>query len=177
VIELIKDQNEIYKRIWTIGEVVSQFPDRKPNGYCQCTTKCVSKAKDGKCKPFFLNGVKCTGLIGILVDNEKGIFHDAITNLEYPYDTQTMLKVKDNVKPMKELRKRTRITVLGTNGEVYSGITVKAGKKYYIISKSPFEEEVMVFRCNSKGHCSNTRDIWHGSSFEQAKDFLANNQP
>jgi hypothetical protein len=73
--------------------------------------------------------------------------------------------------------KNVKVEVLGENIEVHSGITVKAGKNYYIISKSPFANEVMVFACDSKGHCSNTTDLWHGFSFEEAKGFLANNQP
>jgi hypothetical protein len=72
---------------------------------------------------------------------------------------------------------KVQVEVIGENREVYSGLTVKAGKKYYIISKSPFDEEVMIFRCDSKGHCSNTTDLWHGQSFESAKAFLSDNQP
>lgn len=73
--------------------------------------------------------------------------------------------------------KKVKVEVLGENAEVYSGLTVKVGRKYYIISKSPFEEEVMIFGCDAKGHCSNTRDLWHGSSFERAKEFLSEKQP
>lgn len=73
--------------------------------------------------------------------------------------------------------KNVKVEVLEENQEVFSGITVKAGKKHYIVSKTPFANEVMIFACDSKGHCSNTMDLWHGFSFEKAKEFLANNQP
>lgn len=70
-----------------------------------------------------------------------------------------------------------KVETIGTNKETYSGITVKAGQKYYIISKSPMNGEVMVFRCDSKGHCSNKADIWLGTSFDDAIEFLSTNQP
>ena len=72
---------------------------------------------------------------------------------------------------------KVKVEVLGENEEVDLGITVKAGNKYYIISKSPFNEEVMVFGCDKNGHCSKMTDLWTGCSFEEAKEFLANNQP
>lgn len=73
--------------------------------------------------------------------------------------------------------KTVKIELIGKNQEVFSGITVKAGKKYYIISKSPFGNEIMVFACDSMGHCSNKIDLWHGFTFESAKTFLSTNQP
>lgn len=73
--------------------------------------------------------------------------------------------------------RNVKIEVLGENQEVYEGLTIKAGKKHYIISKSPINEEVMIFRCNSKGHCSSMANVWKGLTFEDAKEFLANNQP
>jgi hypothetical protein len=72
---------------------------------------------------------------------------------------------------------KVKVEQLGANAEVYNGMTVKAGKKYYIISSSPFENSVMVFACNSKGHCKNTTDLWSGYTFAKAIEFLETNQP
>jgi len=68
---------------------------------------------------------------------------------------------------------KIKVEVIGTNQEAISGITVKAGRNYFIISKSPFNGEVMIFHCDSSGHCESMASVWLGTSFEDAKKFLS----
>jgi hypothetical protein len=160
-------------------EIINKaLKERQPTNLCQVKGSiCELKRKDGKCKALLVNGKRCTGLIGIVIDNVAGTIKDTWTQAEIPLELWEMMQVQKEERPMKELKERARITVLGTNEEVLEGITVKAGKKYYIISRSPFDYEVIIFACDSKGHCSSTHGLWTGCSIQDAKDFLANNQP
>lgn len=81
-----------------------------------------------------------------------------------------------NPKPLKrEKTERKRpnkaeIEVIGENPFVYNGLTVKKGENYYIISKSPFNGEVLAFPANSKGECTSKTEIARGTTFKEVKE-------
>lgn len=71
-----------------------------------------------------------------------------------------------------------KVEDLGQNPEVYSGHTYKVNGKYYIISRSPFNGEVMVFKCRANGTPTTFRHVYltYGQTSD-AINWLTNNQP
>ena len=68
----------------------------------------------------------------------------------------------------------SKLENIDINSFVYDGYTVKKGNKYYIISKSPFNNEVLVFRCNAHGKPKNFKRVLRSNSFKEAKKDLIN---
>lgn len=89
--------------------ILKAFDERKTTELCQIKgSKCENRRKDGKCLALLNNGKRCTGLIGIVIDNVAGTIKDTWTNAEIPLEVWQMLACQKEARPMKELRNKSR---------------------------------------------------------------------
>lgn len=82
-------------------------------------------------------------------------------------EQRTMKEKEAETEAVQMKQNKPKVVKVDTNTFVYSGITVKKGNKYYIISKSPFNNEVLGFACDSKGEPKSLKELARGSSFAQ----------
>jgi hypothetical protein len=89
--------------------ILKAFDERKTTELCQVKgSKCVNMTKDGKCLALLNSGHRCTGLIGIVIDNVAGTIKDTWTKAEIPLEVWQMLACEKEQRPMKELANKPR---------------------------------------------------------------------